>query len=149
MCSACSTSALLARWMATQWRVRYVLVGAHRSGVTLAQQAANYKSDVGGAFTKPAHKVREPFATERDVYADPVTGVAQLRLQIPANPVQHLELEAVGRDAVGRCKSPRRVDHGGIVRGNGGVLAARQQQLHAVDERGVHLGLALVRHAFG
>src|SRR5215203_3821720 len=57
----------------------------------LAEDAANHESDIGGAFTEPAHEVGEPFTPEWNVDADPVTLLMQRVLQVPPDAIEHLE----------------------------------------------------------
>jgi hypothetical protein len=119
------------------------------AGSSFPEQSADYKSDVRRPFTKPPHEVGEPFTPEWDVYADAVSPVSEIRLQIAADAVQHLELVARRRDA-SRCGVlAGRGNHVGIMRRNGRVIALIQEQLHHRDERGVDIRLSLKGHVFG
>src|SRR5689334_15520927 len=81
-----------------------------------AQEAAQHEPDIRRAFAEPPHEIGKPFASEGNVDAHPVAVPDEERLQIAPDAVEHLELEAIGTDAVLGRPLPRQIDHYGIVR---------------------------------
>src|SRR5580765_8907013 len=89
-----------------------------------SKNAANHKTDVGWPLAQPAHEIRKPFASERDVHTDAVALADEHGLQVAADAVEHLELERIASD-MGFVHPPARgVDHRGIVGGDRRRMAA-------------------------
>src|SRR5512138_559495 len=65
----------------------------------LAQHVARDEGDVRGPLGEAAHEVRIPLRAEGDVDAHPPPLAHDLLLEVAADAVEHLELEALGRDA--------------------------------------------------
>src|SRR5258708_25717191 len=65
--------------------------------LTLPEDAADYESDIRRPLTEPAHEVGKPFAAEWNIDAHAIARLHQHRLEVPADAVQHLELEAIRR----------------------------------------------------
>src|SRR6266566_2295815 len=72
-------------------------------GRRFADDGAQDEHEVRRPFAQSTHEIRKPFTAEWHVHAHLVTGGDERSLQIPADTVQHLEFEAVGRHLVIAC----------------------------------------------
>jgi hypothetical protein len=61
---------------------------------SVLEEVFDEEEDVGGAFGKAAHDVGVPLRAEGDVDADTVALGGELALEVAADAVEHLELEA-------------------------------------------------------
>jgi hypothetical protein len=105
-------------------------VGARRAGGPrpvrappaegLAHDVAGHEHEVGRALGQAPHEVRVPARPERHVHAHPVAVGHELLLQVAPDAVEHLELEAVGADVLGRGVPLGLGDDGLVVRGEAG-----------------------------
>src|ERR1035438_5210068 len=84
---------------------------------SLPQHVLGDEEHVGGALRKPPHEVRIPFMAEGNVDTNLVSVADQLPLQVAANPVEHLELEAAAIDAVLAREPLGLRNHGFVVGG--------------------------------
>ena len=106
-----------------------------------AKEVAEEEGHIGGAFGQAAHEVGEPVVAEGDVDAHAVAVADELALQIGAHAIEHLKFEVVLGDLFGGGEANGGTDHARVVRGNGVIEAAGQEQLHQADVVGVNVGL--------
>src|SRR5438105_2679614 len=94
---------------------QYVATCYHLS---FAGDAPHDECDVGGMLAQTAHEVGKPVAAEWQIDPYAVPGVDQHYLQVPADAVEHLKLEAIGRHALFGRPPAGQLDHDRIVRGD-------------------------------
>src|SRR5439155_540132 len=111
----------------------------------LPHDVAEQKGDVRRALGEPPHEIGVPVAPKRDVDPHVVALAAQAQLEVAAHAVQHLELEALGRDAGPAGEGFRVRDDPGVMRGDSGIVPALEQPLHAADVVRVHVALVRKR----
>src|SRR5258705_11902565 len=75
------------------------------------KDSAHDEAEVGRTFAQPPHEVGEPFASEGDVQPYSISVGDKCPLQVTADSIQHLELEAVLADAISPRVGPGRLDH--------------------------------------
>src|SRR5205823_10582115 len=108
-------------------------------GELLAEESADQEAEVCGTLGKTPHKIRKPVFAIRNVHADAIAILDQLALQISAYSVQHLKLKIVLGDLLRRGKANGCGNHARVVRRNGVIEAAGQQDLHQPDEIRVYV----------
>src|SRR6185369_15225091 len=111
------------------------------------ENPADHKCDICGSFAEAAHEIRKPLAPKWNVNARRVAPARKARLEIPADAVEHLELEAVAGNLLLLCIRARQIDELLVVRGDGGPMTGREQRLEHARVRGIHVGFLLIRHA--
>src|SRR3977135_903833 len=99
-------------------------VRCSQRAISPAEKMAEEEADVGGALGEAAHEIGEPVLAERDVDADAIAVPDQASLQVGANAVEHLKLEVIFGDLLGRRMADGRRDHPRIVRGDAVIEAA-------------------------
>src|ERR1035437_9761084 len=112
----------------------------------LAQHVLGDEEHVGGALGKAPHEVRVPFLAEGNIDAHVVAIADQLALQVAANPVEHLELEAAAIDSVLAGEALGLGNHGLVLGGQPVEDGAVKQHATEADEVSIHIGLAWKRH---
>ena len=95
-----------------------------------AEEIAQQEAEVGGALGETAHEVGEPVVAVRNVNAQRGSHPSQAALQVGAYAIEHLKLEIILGDLLGRRPANGLRNHVRIVRGNAVVEAAGQQHLH-------------------
>src|SRR6185312_7928950 len=113
----------------------------------LLDDVAGHERDIGGTLCEAAHEVRIPLCTERNIAPHPPALADDLLLQVAANPVQHLEFEAIGLDVVLACELLHLLDYDFVVRGDAGIGTVQDETLHARDVIRVHVALFGKRNA--
>src|SRR5688500_3104398 len=97
--------------------------------MTLAEDAADHKSDVGGALAEAAHEIREPLPAEWNVNTHQVAVLHQRRLKVASDSIQHLKLESVGGDGALERIGADVFDHFLVVRGDRRILAGVEEHV--------------------
>ena len=116
---------------------------------SLLEQLTEDKERVGWPFGKPAHEVRVPLASVRDVDSHPVAPLQQSALQLALDAIKHLKLKAVSTDLVCTRPSLCSGDQVGIVSCDSMVEPAQKQLLHDLHEVAVHILLVGIGYVPG
>src|SRR6476469_9514686 len=87
----------------------------------LANDVAGDEGDVGRALREPAHEIRIPLGAEGHVAADAIPFLHERFLEVAADAVEHLELEAVDADSLLLRPALGLVDHRRVVAGDARV----------------------------
>src|SRR5260221_1276979 len=109
-----------------------------------AEGVAGDEDQIGRALGHATRQVGVPLCAVGNVDAHVVALLRELLLQVAADAVQHLKLEARLGDAMRGGEAARVRDQALVVRGDGGIRAALQQREHQLAVRRVHVGLARV-----
>src|SRR5687767_2577953 len=96
-------------------------------------EVLHHKPDICRALGKPAHEVRIPVFSVRNIDAHVEAVSRELSLQVAPDAEEHLKLKLLFADAFALCEARRGVDHCWIVRGDAVVHAACKRQLHHLD----------------
>src|SRR5829696_974031 len=83
-----------------------------RYGRSALHQVREEEVEVGGAFGEAAHEVGVPLGAVGEVDAEAVAFGDDLLLEVAADAVEHLELEAATVAAVAGDQGPGETDHG-------------------------------------
>src|ERR1700674_3286723 len=88
----------------------------------LPEDISGEECDVCGTLCEAAHQIWVPLRSEGDVNPHAIPLAHELVLQIAPHSVQHLELEATGRDLSLLRESLRLSDDGFVVRRDAGIV---------------------------
>src|SRR6185437_9724149 len=109
-------------------------------------QVFGQEEDVGGALGEAAHEVGVPLGAEWGVDAEVVAFCYERALEVAADSVQHLELEAAFGDGFFLNEAFGGGDHGWVVGGDAVIDSAGEQSLGEADVVGVYVGLLWEGH---
>src|SRR6476659_287189 len=90
------------------------------------QHAGGHKRDIRWTLGETAHEIRIPLRSERHVHAHTVSLAHELVLQIAADTVEHLKLEAIGLDVILDRKTLRLANHSFVVSRDARIMTLEQ-----------------------
>src|SRR5829696_5776815 len=90
----------------------------NQSFISTLREILQHEPHIRRTLSEPAHEVRIPVFSVRNIDSHVVTIPGELMLKIPADTVEHLKLELFLPDPFARGKFNRRIDHLRIVRGD-------------------------------
>src|ERR1700737_5173212 len=99
-----------------------------------------------GAPREAAHQIWIPLRSEWDVNPHAISLAHELGLQIAAHSIQHLKLEASGRNLMLPGESLRLFDDRFIVRRDAGIVTILHESVHAPNVTRVHILLVGICH---
>src|SRR5690606_33774804 len=117
-----------------------------RSADSPPHEVLRDEPDVLLPLAKAAGEVGKPLRAVRDVHAHVVALAAKLDLLLRPETVEHLELEAIRRNALLHHELFCRVDQAVVVGGNAGVRRLFDEHLHVFNEPLPDLTHPLIRY---
>src|ERR1700687_771117 len=105
----------------------------------LPEDISGEERDVCGTLREAAHQIWIPLRSEWDVNPHAISLAHELGRQIAAHSIQHLKLEATGRNLVLLGESLRLFDDCFVVRRDAGIIPILHESMHAPNVTRVHI----------